>query len=260
MGFSFGGIIDSIASSAKSLAPVAALMTPGVGSALGAVGSYIGTQSANKANQQMAQNEMAFQGAQTKQQMDFQERMSNTAYQRSTADLKAAGLNPMLAYTQGGASTPQGASGSGASATMENVLGNATNTAFAGASAIQTLANQRAQVELTGAQTEANQADAAYKRQLSTSEILKQSNIPIEGKRMLSQIALNDMTRQYTSSRDVNEKKGIPYGVPGQARVLADAAVDQGVSSAKQGSNWYNENIGKPFSDWAWKNINKWSK
>lgn len=44
-----------------------------------------------------------------KDQMNFQADMSNTAYQRAVADMRKAGINPIMASKLGGASTPTGA-------------------------------------------------------------------------------------------------------------------------------------------------------
>lgn len=57
-----------------------------------------------------------FNAGQAQLQRDYETQMSNTAYQRATSDMKAAGINPMLAVSQGGASTPSGASASGPAA------------------------------------------------------------------------------------------------------------------------------------------------
>lgn len=52
---------------------------------------------------------MQYNSTQALADRQFQERMSSTSYQRAVEDMRKAGLNPILAYAQGGASTPGGA-------------------------------------------------------------------------------------------------------------------------------------------------------
>ena len=72
-----------------------------------------------------ADKSMAFSADQAKIQRDFQERMSSSAYQRAMDDMRKSGLNPILAYRQGGAGSPSGAMGQGAAPGGQGAAGSA---------------------------------------------------------------------------------------------------------------------------------------
>lgn len=61
---------------------------------------------------------MNFNSTEAMKNREWQEQMSNTAYQRAVEDMKKAGLNPILAFQNGGASTPGGSAGTISGANM----------------------------------------------------------------------------------------------------------------------------------------------
>lgn len=73
--------------------------------------------------QQLINQNNSWNAEQALKQQEFQREMSNTAHQREVADLKAAGLNPVLSASAQGATTPNGAmASSNGSTAMINLM------------------------------------------------------------------------------------------------------------------------------------------
>lgn len=118
---------------------------------------------------------MTFSADQAKQAREWTESMSNTAWQRGVVDMRRAGLNPMLAVSQGGASTPvspspSGVSSGGASAssagnpTMQPTVSfNRFGTAMAAVSTALDLAIKKEQAKEVAARVRNVDADTTNK-------------------------------------------------------------------------------------------------
>ncbi|AXH74057.1 MAG: DNA pilot protein [Microviridae sp.] len=132
-----------------------ALIAAGIGAAGSLAGGALSSSGQQAANAQTAQ----FNAMEAQKNRDFQERMSGSAYQRAMKDMRAAGLNPLLAYQQGGSSTP---SGSQASATFENAMegmGKGVTSAGGAAARAIELKNTMAQTANTVSQADLNKAN-----------------------------------------------------------------------------------------------------
>lgn len=92
--------------------------------------SLVGGYLRNRGEKSEARKNRRFQRQEARTQMKFQEKMRNTEWQAGIADMEAAGLNPALAYSQGGATAPMGASGSGSKADIDDVVTSGVSSAM----------------------------------------------------------------------------------------------------------------------------------
>lgn len=103
--------------------------------------SLFGSTNTNETNRANVEATNKANAEQAQLNRDFQERMSNTAYQRGMADMKSAGLNPILAYQKGGASSPAGAQAAMQTFEAKNPVEPAIHSAMSTATRLQELKN-----------------------------------------------------------------------------------------------------------------------
>ena len=140
-------------------------------SAFTGVASLAGGLLGNKGRSQVASAQQA-----------FQERMSGTAFQRQIADLKSAGINPMLAAKLGGASTPPGA--------MPQIMDVVTPAL----SSAQQMQGVQAQTELSGTSADLNRQQMRVV--FNTAEKLEKEIRNLDDEQMRIQETVNLLSQQ----------------------------------------------------------------
>lgn len=86
--------------------------------------------------------QMQYNSAEAEKNRQFQEYMSNSAYQRQMEDLRKSGINPMLVINSGGATTPSGSSASVNSSYNGNSAASVMSALSLGVNASTSILNQ----------------------------------------------------------------------------------------------------------------------
>ncbi|QXP08115.1 MAG: DNA pilot protein [Arizlama microvirus] len=172
----------------------------------GVFGDAFGAYSANRESRRAAARATGDTRAMNREQMAFQERMSSTAYQRAMQDMKLAGLNPVLAYSQGGASAPSGSSGSGNVYKADAVNNKNSSSAFDSIRLKAELRNMDAQNDVLRSQALLN-ANSARKAAVETSLL----GTKVSQEQFLAAVA-GDASSAYSTAKSYREKVGVGIG------------------------------------------------
>lgn len=132
----------------------------GIGMQAGAgISGMYGAEQANAQTQENTQQANVMSQTNAREQMDFQREMSNTAHQRQVADLKAAGLNPILSVNSG-SSSPSGSQGSVNTAQVANTMEGLSATARDISQFTMNMQKQKEELKLLQAQKRKTDVDS----------------------------------------------------------------------------------------------------